>query len=118
MDKRNGTTLYEFFEFCLKAETIYETRAEESGMDGDMELCEILNEDAKILKETISKLRNEWRVIDLVGYHIVKEWVNTEITEEQRKVVMDALRTIEQDREYKIKKQQEELNYIGKIISR
>lgn len=117
MDKRNGTTLYEFFEFCLKAETIYETKAEESGMDGDMELCEILNEDAKILKETISKLRNEWRVVNLVAFHTIKEWIDTELTEEQREVVIDALRTVKQDREYKIKKQKEELIYIEKVMS-
>jgi len=118
MEQISGTTLYTFLEYCLKAVEIYDLRAEENGTGGDIESFEILNEESNKLKETIKRLRKEWRIVNFINFNTVRDWVETEISKEDRETIIDALNTVKIDREYKVNEHEEELEYLKKVMGK
>ena len=104
-------TLYDLLKHCEKAIEIYNTIAENNGMDGDIESFQYHENRSKMLDKMVSTIRDQLETnkpLPISGYII---WLNEPENESVKEILLDALQVIKQDREYKIKKLNEEIEF-------
>ena len=91
--------------------------AESEGQSGDYDSFEYYDSQAKQLEKLIKSIKEQLETHCLLPMFTFVNWLNSEENKQVKNMILDAMEVVKENREYQIKKLQEEVDFCNKFLS-
>ena len=109
-------TLNDLIKECELAIPMYREIAEDEGMQGDIDLFDYYDKEAKKLEKLIEAMRKQLVTNQIISVGSVVVWLNSEENKTVKEILMSALELVRDRREYQVKKLQEEVDFCNQFL--
>lgn len=110
-------TLNNILKVCEKAIPLYLDIAESDGQSGDYDSFEYWDNKAKQLEKLIKTIKDQLETNRLLPMITFVNWLNSEENTEVKNMILDAMEVVKENREFKIKKLQEEVDFCNSFLN-
>ena len=110
-------TFNNILKVCEKAIHLYLDIAESDGQSGDYDSFEYWDNKAKQLEKLIKTIKDQLETNRLLPMFTFVNWLNSEENKEVKNMILDAMEVVKENREFKIKKLQEEVDFCNSFLN-
>lgn len=112
-----GFTLNDLIKECELAIPMYREIAEDEGMQGDTDLFDYYDNEAKKLEKLIEAMREQLNVNQVLSIGGCTMWLNQDENKTVKEILMSALELVRDRKVYKINKIQEEVDFCNQFLN-